>query len=178
MKDFLNTLALIFAGFVIGALSAFFAVSAVTRPAEPESIGPLAPDTVKTAGPSITVRKDTVWLPTVPVPIKIPASVSLSANSADVPQNPPADSTVFQHPGDSALVAIPIVEQTFEGDWYRAVVQGYQPVLKSIEIRHPETPQPKRKWWAVSVGPQVGYGFTPTGWQPYAGVGVTVGIIF
>ena len=91
------------------------------------------------------------------------------------------DSLLSKSAADSAAVEIPIVQRTFEGENYRAVVQGYQPELVSIDIRLPEyqAPEPPaRKWWSVTIGPQVGYGFTPKGWQPYAGVGVTVGISF
>lgn len=81
---------------------------------------------------------------------------------------------------DSAAVEIPIEQRTYEGEYYRAVVQGFRPELVSIDVRHPEIhiPVQKRKLWSVTVGPQVGYGFTPAGWQPYAGAGVSVGISF
>lgn len=79
---------------------------------------------------------------------------------------------------DSVAVEVPIEQRTYEGEHYRAVVQGFQPELVSIDIRLPEIAAPKRKWWSVTVGPQVGYGFTPKGWQPYAGIGVSVGLTF
>ena len=79
---------------------------------------------------------------------------------------------------DSVAVEVPIEQRTYEGEHYRAVVQGFQPELVSIDIRLPEIAAPKRKWWSVTVGPQLGYGFTPAGWQPYAGIGVSVGISF
>lgn len=81
---------------------------------------------------------------------------------------------------DSATVAIPIEQRTYEGEYYRAVVQGYRPELVGIDIRLPQptvSAEP-RKWWSITLGPQLGYGFTPAGWQPYAGLGVSVGISF
>ena len=36
----------------------------------------------------------------------------------------------------------------------------------------------RRGQWCVTLGVQSGYGFTPKGWQPYAGVGVTAGFSF
>lgn len=78
---------------------------------------------------------------------------------------------------DSAAVEIPIVQRTYEGENYRAVVQGFRPELVSIDIRQAPEP-PKHKWWSVTIGPQWGYGLTPAGWQPYAGVGATVGLTF
>ena len=79
---------------------------------------------------------------------------------------------------DSVAVEVPIEQRTYEGEYYKAVVQGFRPELVAIDIRLPEITVPKRKRWAVTVGPQVGYGFTPAGWQPYAGVGATFGYTF
>ena len=93
-----------------------------------------------------------------------------------------ADSVNFISPGDSATVEIPIVQRTYEGDNYRAVVQGYRPELVSIDIRQQTVTETifgkQRKWWSVTVGPQLGYGFTPAGWQPYAGIGISAGFNF
>lgn len=86
------------------------------------------------------------------------------------------DSTLSK--SDSVAVEIPIVQRTYEGENYRAVVQGFRPELVSIDIRQPEYQAPEHKWWSVTIGPQVGYGFTPAGWQPYAGIGVSVGLTF
>ena len=81
---------------------------------------------------------------------------------------------------DSIQVDVPIEQRKYKGNNYTAVVQGYQPELVSIDVRCPVpvAPEDKRKWLAVTVGPQVGFGFTPKGWEPYAGIGVTAGICF
>ena len=85
---------------------------------------------------------------------------------------------------DSIEVEIPISERTYMDEEYKAVVQGYNPILKSIEV-YPRTAYinttetiKQRKRWGVSVGVQGGYGFTPKGWQPYAGVGISFGYNF
>lgn len=85
---------------------------------------------------------------------------------------------------DSVLVEVPIEEREYKGDEYYAVVGGYDPYLKSIEV-YPRTSYitttetiKQRKRWGVSLGVQGGYGFTPKGWQPYAGVGVSFGYSF
>lgn len=85
---------------------------------------------------------------------------------------------------DSVLVEVPIEEREYKGDEYYAVVGGYDPYLKSIEV-YPRTSYitttetiKQRKRWGVSLGVQGGYGFTPKGWQPYAGVGVSFGYTF
>lgn len=88
------------------------------------------------------------------------------------------DSLIVLPAEDSVAVEIPIEQRFYEGKNYKAVVQGYRPELVSIDVRQPELPTAKKKWWSVTIGPQVGYGFTPSGWEPYAGVGATVGISF
>ena len=81
-------------------------------------------------------------------------------------------------------VEIPIEEKEYKSEEYRAVIGGYNPYLKIIEV-YPRTQIvnatetiTKRKRWGVSLGVQAGYGMTPVGTQPYAGVGVTFGYNF
>ena len=82
---------------------------------------------------------------------------------------------------DTMWVNLPIEEREYKGEEYFAIVEGYNPMLKYIEV-YPRTAYinstetiKKRKHWGVSLGVQGGYGFTPKGWQPYAGVGVSFG---
>ena len=81
-------------------------------------------------------------------------------------------------------VEIPIEAKEYKSEEYYAIVEGYNPRLKSIEV-YPRTAYitttetiKDRKRWGVSVGVQGGYGFTPKGWQPYAGVGISFGYNF
>ena len=81
-------------------------------------------------------------------------------------------------------VEIPIEEREYKSEEYYAIIGGYMPYLKSIEV-YPRTEYisatetiTKRKRWGVSIGVQAGYGMTPVGTQPYAGVGVTFGYNF
>lgn len=83
-----------------------------------------------------------------------------------------------------AEVELPIEEREYKSEDYRAVVGGYNPYLKSIEV-YPRTAYitttetiTKRKRWGVSLGVQGGYGITPHGMQPYAGVGISFGYSF
>ncbi len=81
-------------------------------------------------------------------------------------------------------IELPIEEREYKSEEYYAVIGGYNPYLKSIEVypttRYITTTEiiTKRKRWGVSLGIQGGYGITPNGWQPYAGVGVTFGYSF
>lgn len=137
---------------------------------------------------------DTVWLwrpdtnklvetkPAGTVVVKLPVvvrdtiKIAQNANTADHFR----DSTQMVQPRDSVQVEVPIEQKTYEGENYRAVVQGFRPELVSIDIRQQTVTvtEYKRKWWSVTIGPQLGYGFTPAGWQPYAGIGITAGISF
>ena len=85
---------------------------------------------------------------------------------------------------DTIWVNLPIEEREYKSEEYFAIVEGYNPMLKYIEV-YPRTAYinstetiKKRKHWGVSLGVQGGYGFTPKGWQPYAGVGVSFGYSF
>ena len=85
---------------------------------------------------------------------------------------------------DTIEVEIPITERTYLAEEYKAIVQGYNPILKSIEV-YPRTAYitttetiKERKRWGVTIGIQGGYGITPKGYQPYAGVGVSFGYNF
>lgn len=81
---------------------------------------------------------------------------------------------------DTVLVEVPIVEKTYTGENYKATVRGFQPELVDIWIKQKETTitVPYRKRWSFVAGPQVGVGYTPSGLQPYAGLGVTFGYSF
>lgn len=83
-----------------------------------------------------------------------------------------------------AEVELPIEEREYKSEDYKAIVGGFNPYLKSIEV-YPRTAYitttetiTKRKHWGVSLGVQGGYGITPHGMQPYAGVGISFGYSF
>ncbi len=85
---------------------------------------------------------------------------------------------------DTIWVDVPIEAREYKSEEYFAIVEGYNPLLKYIEV-YPRTAYinttetiKERKRWGVSLGVQGGYGFTPKGWQPYAGVGVSFGYSF
>lgn len=83
---------------------------------------------------------------------------------------------------DSAHVLLPITSKVYETENYRAVVTGYNPTLSEITIYQPTTTIRNNyrdtKRWRLTIGAQIGYGITPSGFQPYAGVGVTFGWSF
>lgn len=81
---------------------------------------------------------------------------------------------------DSVLVEVPITEKLYAGENYQATVRGFMPELVDIRIKQSEirVTVPYRKRWGFTVGAQAGFGITPSGWQPYAGVGGTFGYSF
>lgn len=145
-------------------------------------------------GASEDIVRDTVYLPAVPVRDTIilrsceTASeviatlpvVEVCQDTAEVFQN---EAEAFRE-GDSVSVVIPIEQRVYEGEYYKATVEGYRPSLVDMQLKIPavlvtETKTiTKRKLWSVTIGPQLGYGITPAGLHPYAGVGVTFGLSF
>ena len=109
-------------------------------------------------------------------------SVAVKAPVVATPAKDKARDTVYIR--DTVWVELSMEEREYKGKDYRAVVGGYNPYLKSIEV-YPTTEYinttetvTKRKRWGFGVGVQGGYGITPMGWQPYAGVGFSFGYSF
>lgn len=78
---------------------------------------------------------------------------------------------------DSVDVIVPMETKVYEDSSYRAVISGAWVSLDTIQvyplheittIRHPV---PKNRHWAIGIG--AGYGITPRGLQPWAGVTLT-----
>lgn len=84
------------------------------------------------------------------------------------------------HTIDSVLVDVPISEKHYVSENYRATIRGYHAELTDIWINQRETivTVPYRKHWTWTIGPQAGFGITPEGWRPYAGIGATFGYSF
>ncbi|MCM1066089.1 MAG: hypothetical protein NC418_00765 [Muribaculaceae bacterium] len=79
---------------------------------------------------------------------------------------------------DTVLVEVPRTQVVYEQPDFRAYVSGFRPALDSIEVyRHSTTIEmPRCKAPRFSVGLQAGYGYTPRGFQPFIGIGVSVNI--
>lgn len=142
------------------------------------------------------IARDTVYLPAVPVRDNIILRSCETAGeviatlpvmgAAEVPQ-PSAEACqeeAEEEERDSMSVVVPIEQRVYEGEYYKATVEGYRPSLVDMQLKIPtvlvtETKTvTKRKLWSVTIGPQLGYGITPAGLHPYAGVGVTFGLSF
>lgn len=78
---------------------------------------------------------------------------------------------------DSAIVELPIVQRHYADSTYEAWVSGpVDPRLDSVIVFRPTTTITRREWkppkrW--SLGISAGYAFTPRGFQPYIGIGIS-----
>lgn len=140
------------------------------------------------------IVRDTVYLPAMPLRDtiilrscdaagEVIATLPVMEVCQDTAEVFQKEAEVFQD-RDSVSVVIPIEQRVYEGEYYKATVEGYRPSLVDMQLKIPavvvtETRTvTKRKLWSVTIGPQLGYGITPAGLQPYAGVGVTFGLSF
>lgn len=107
---------------------------------------------------------------------RLPAGAEIVCKKEKAENHKDKDSTDFLCKQDSADVVVPITQNVYEDSTYRAVVSGYNVSLEEMTVfpRHEivtiRQNSKTRRW---SVGIQVGYGITPSGFQPYVGVGVT-----
>lgn len=116
---------------------------------------------------SVVIRYDHIVVPIVPTHCDSIEHCSNSENvTVDVSQ-------------DSATIHIPITQQVYETDTYRAYVSGYRSNLDSIFITNKTAEVIVKKQVMTNrfnVGVQAGYGLTPKGFQPYVGFGVSIRI--
>lgn len=82
---------------------------------------------------------------------------------------------------DSTTVELPIIQRHYADSTYDAWVSGpIDPRLDSLNIYAPVTTITKQVWKPPKrwhIGPTIGYGYTPHGFEPYLGISVTYSII-
>lgn len=81
---------------------------------------------------------------------------------------------------DSVAVAVPIVQKHYSGTDYDAWVSGGWAQLDSLNVyprKEVVTLREKVKYKRWHLGLSVGYGYTPAGFQPYAGVCISYSLI-
>lgn len=130
-------------------------------------------DTIPSVAPeprdSVVIRYVTKVLPTV-------STIPADHTGRDTIVGVALESVSKTDTPDSLAVSIPITQKVYEDSTYRAYVSGFDVSLDSIftyrrtekiYIRSPT--KPKR----FNVGIQAGYGYTPKGFQPYVGVGIS-----
>lgn len=141
------------------------------------------------ADSDITEKRDTIFLTDTIVEIE-PVPVSIVAKEIRNRKLPVAKpDTVFINMADSATpidsieIEVPITQVEYKDSLYHAWISGFEPRLDSIhlylqnEIVTLEKTVTKYKNQHWHLGPTVGYGYTPKGFEPFIGVSLTYSII-
>lgn len=79
---------------------------------------------------------------------------------------------------DSLTLQLPITQNVYEGEDYKAYVSGVYPSLDSLFV-YPRREivtikKPPKRW---HIGSTVGFGYTPHGFEPFIGISLTYSII-
>lgn len=79
---------------------------------------------------------------------------------------------------DSLTLQLPITQNVYEGEDYKAYVSGVYPSLDSLFV-YPRREivtikKPPKRW---HIGPTIGFGYTPHGFEPFLGISLTYSII-
>lgn len=79
---------------------------------------------------------------------------------------------------DSLTIQLPVTQNVYEGEEYKAYVSGIYPSLDSLFV-YPRREivtikKPPKRW---HIGPTVGLGYTPHGFEAFIGVSLTYSII-
>lgn len=79
---------------------------------------------------------------------------------------------------DSLTLQLPITQNVYEGEDYKAYVSGVYPSLDGLFV-YPRREivtikKPPKRW---HIGPTVGFGYTPHGFEPFIGISLTYSII-
>lgn len=131
-------------------------------------------DTIKIEKPAVSSSSNLGYL-------DITVSTSKGTNKTDTLPNIRADTdTAFvvytdaSAENDSVKIKLPIVQNVYEDADYKAYVSGVCPSLDSIFV-YPRREivtikKPPKRW---HIGPTVGYGYTPHGFEPFIGVSIT-----
>lgn len=82
---------------------------------------------------------------------------------------------------DSAIVELPIIQRHYADSTYEAWISGpIDPRLDSLQVFAQTTIITKREWKPPKkwhIGPTIGYGYTPHGFEPYIGISITYSIL-
>lgn len=131
--------------------------------------------TFKLPEPKIKERSDTVYLPDT---VKVPEPVEVERIVKDTMYVDVGDVVVVH---DTTYLPLPREYVTYQDSSYRAVVSGFRPRLEELTMypkKEVVTIQTEKiyteyKHYKFGVGIQAGYGITPSGFQPYLGLGVS-----
>lgn len=131
--------------------------------------------TFKMPEPEIKEHRDTVYFPDT---VKVPVPVEVERIVKDTMYVDVGDVVVVH---DTTYLPLPREYVTYQDSSYRAVVSGFRPRLeeltmypkKEVVTIQTEKVYTEYKHYKFGVGIQAGYGITPSGFQPYLGLGVS-----
>lgn len=125
--------------------------------------------------PEIKEHRDTVYLPDT---VKVPELVEVERIVKDTLYVDVGDVVVVH---DTTYLPLPREYVTYQDSSYRAVVSGFRPRLeeltmypkKEVVTIQTEKVYTEYKHYKFGLGIQAGYGITPSGFQPYLGLGLS-----
>lgn len=180
MKDFLKILLVVVASLVAGA----YLHKCQSPPGDIPGREDCVMDTVKVYDTISYIEPAPVsTTPIGFINVTIPAPAIPSANLDSLPDIRAdtaelASADVDATAPDSLTLQLPITQNVYEGEDYKAYVSGMYPSLDSLFV-YPRREivtikKPPKRW---HIGPTVGIGFTPHGFEPFIGVSLTYSII-
>lgn len=180
MKDFLKILLVVVASLVAGA----YLHKCQSPPGDIPGREDCVMDTVKVYDTISYIEPAPVsTTPIGFINVTIPAPAIPSANLDSLPDIRAdtaelASVDVDATAPDSLTLQLPITQNVYEGEDYKAYVSGMYPSLDSLFV-YPRREivtikKPPKRW---HIGPTVGFGYTPHGFEPFIGVSLTFSII-
>lgn len=181
MKKYLEIFVILLAGMIAGAY-----VQTCQTPKEGRSLSDRPAVEVDTSTYQVKIP---YHLPSVKQEVSLgtritflPVFIPKESRDSISPCDKPADALTTLNdevgisPPDSVAVEIPITQREYEGEEYHAWVSGFDPRLDSIFVFHRrevvtvrEPPNRSKRW---GIGVFAGYGMTPQGLQPCAGISI------
>lgn len=180
MKDFLKILLVVVASLVAGA----YLHKCQSPPGDIPGREDCVMDTVKVYDTIPYIEPAPVsTTPIGFINVTIPAPAIPSANLDSLPEIRAdtaelASADVDATAPDSLTLQLPITQNVYEGEDYKAYVSGMYPSLDSLFV-YPRREivtikKPPKRW---HIGPTIGFGYTPHGFEPFIGISLTYSII-
>lgn len=132
-------------------------------------------DTIVYAQPSPS-RSLTLGMKTITIPVPAQWLHTDTEELPDIRTDTAVETSadVIAYTPDSLTLQLPITQNVYEGNDYKAYVSGIYPSLDSVFVfprREVITiKKPPNRW---HIGPTIGFGMTPQGFQPFIGVSAT-----
>ena len=179
MKNFLKILLVIIASLVAGSYIHKCQSPSANLPGRGECVTDTVTiyDTIPYIEPapvhSQQIGYKQVKIPTTYINRGVDSLPDIKADTAEL-----ASADINADTADSLTLQLPVTQNVYEGEDYKAYVSGIYPSLDSVFV-YPRREivtinKPPKRW---HIGPTVGFGYTPHGFEPFIGVSLTFSII-